>query len=245
MTRIERRRYDMLIRLRNFGASHAQLFPDTSPAHAAFAVIATEVDLLESLDVAERSASQAARVARKAAARQALADTLVRAGSTARVLARANATVDAQIDLPLPNDDLLLLTLARQFAASAAPSATQFAAHGIPLAEVDERVAAFEQALHERGMRRNDRIKARAEIAASFQRAMDAVDVLDVTVANVFTADPVALAVWKHDRRVGYPRSHAAASKPELPAAAPASEPQPGPAVAPAAPAGNGPAAAA
>jgi hypothetical protein len=196
----------MLIRLRTFGGSHGQLFPDTSPAHAAFAVIGAELDRLEALDVAVQSATAASRTARKADARRALAESLTRAAATARVVARTHPGVAVEIHTPLPPQNLALLTLARQFAASAAPCAAEFAAHGIPLAQVDDRVAAFAQALREGGMRRDDRVKARAEIAASFARALEAVTVLDVAVANCLGDDPVALAVWQQDRRIGYPR---------------------------------------
>ena len=233
----DRRRYEMLIRLRNFGAAYGQLFPDTSTAHATFEAIGAEIALLETLDTAERSASRAARVTRQAAARGALANSLTRAGSTARVLAIIDPTVTVHVDVPQSADDAQLLMLARDFVAAAAPSATQFAAHGIPISEVEGRINALQQALQERGTGRDSRVKARAEIEASFSRAMVAVAVLDVTVANCLAADPVALAVWKQDRQLKYrPRS----SKADEPAAPnpptePAGQPAPNTSAPPAA----------
>jgi hypothetical protein len=206
MTSRDRRRYEMLTRVRNFAATHEPLFPETSTAHEAFATVAVEIERLEALDVAERSASQASRVERKLTARRLLSDTLTRAGFTARVLAKTNPQLEARIDLPLPRNDFALLMLARHFAASAAPWPVQFAGHGILVADVQGRITAFEQALHQRGRGRDERVKARAEIEASFTRALDAIAALDSTVANNFTADPVALAVWRHDRRVEVPR---------------------------------------
>jgi len=202
MTFRDRQRFNMLTRVRAFGATHGQLFPEHSTAHQAITVIAAEVSRLEALDVAERSASQSARAARKAAAHKALTDTLIRAGSTARVVAKTNPAFDAHVELPLPNEPVGLLTLARQFAAAGAPYAAAFAAHGIPLSEVEARIAAFEQAQHERGMLRDERVKVRAEITAAFARAMDAVATLQVNVDNTLANDPVALAVWKQDRRL-------------------------------------------
>src|SRR3954463_13796904 len=84
---LDRRRYDMLIRLRTFGATHGQLFLTTSTAPEAFAAIGEAITQLTALDVAERAASEAARAERKDTARRALVDTLTRAGFTARVLA--------------------------------------------------------------------------------------------------------------------------------------------------------------
>src|SRR4051794_36910378 len=192
----DRRRYDMLIRLRTFAATHGQLFPTTSTAPEAFAAIGEAITQLTALDVAERAASEAARAERKDTARRALVDTLTRAGFTARVLAMTHEDLTARVVLPLPSDNVLLLTLARQFAAAAAPCAEQFAAHGIPITEVETRLTALEEALQERGMRLDDRVKARAAIEAVFRRAMHAVKTLDVTVANCLGGDPVTLAVW-------------------------------------------------
>jgi hypothetical protein len=206
----------MLTRVRTFGTTHGQLFPKSNAAHAAFATVSTELDRLEKLDVAERTAVDASRVDGKASARQLLADTLIRAGSTARVLAKADPKLDARVQTPLPKADLLLLTLARQFAASAAPNAAQFAAHGIPIAVVEGAIATFEAALAQRGMGREDRVRTRAEIEASFKRAIDAVEVLDVSVANCLGADPVAQTVWKTSRRVeSARRSSGTAAVPE------------------------------
>ena len=222
MRQIDRCQLDMLIRVRSFGANHGQLFPNTSPASDAFVTIGAEIDQLEALDMAERSAKQAASAARKQAARKALVQTLTRAASTARVLATANAAIDAQVDIPLPAEDLPLLTVARQFAARAAPWAEPFAVHGIPIKEVEDRIAAFEQALQERGIGRDARVKVRAEIDASLARAKEAVAVLDVTVANCLAADPVALTAWKHDRRIVYPGRQRHGSAAAAPAAGPA-----------------------
>ncbi len=211
----DRRRYEMLTRVRTFGATHGQLFPTTSPAHDAFGAVAGEIDHLIALDVAERSASQASRAARKAAARQVLAGTLIRAGLTACVLARTNAQLDARIPPRLPTDDQLLLTLARQFASRAAPYAAQFAVHGVPIAEIEAAVNAFEEALQQRGIGHDGRVKARAERESAFARAIDAVAMLDVAVVNYLGNDPGALAVWKHDRKIGQPRrTGTAASEP-------------------------------
>jgi hypothetical protein len=210
----------MLTRVRNFGTTHGQRFPTSSTAHDAFATVAAEIERLEALDVAERAASLASLVARKAAARQVLATTLIRASSTARVLAKTHPQIDVRVQLPLPTNDRGLITLARQFASSAGPYAAQFAAHGITLAELEGRITAFEQALHQRGMGRDDRVKARADIEAAFTRAMDAVEALDVSVANSLVADPAAQSVWKRDRRVASPRRRGATPANPVPTAA-------------------------
>ena len=206
MTSKDRCRYDMLIRVRSFHAIHGQRLPTTSPAHGAFAVIAAELAQIEALDVAERTASQSARAARKAAARKALVDSLTRAGETARVLGKTTPQIDARVDLPPSTHDRQVLTIAREFAAKAAPFAGQFAVHGIGLDELQQHTDALEAALTERGTGRNERNHARAQLEASLERALDALDTLDVTMANHLKGDRAMKAVWKGARRIDYPR---------------------------------------
>ena len=198
-----KRRYDMLVRVRNFGITHAERFPDTTTAHDAFAIVAAEVAQLEALDVAERLASHSARAARKAAARSELVDCLARAKNTARILAKAYAELGPHLEpLPEPVGDRLLLTLAQQLDSAAAPLVEQFAAHGIALEELTKRIRAFETALNEHGVRRDEHVQARARVEASLARALEAVATLDVTVANHLAGDPGALAAWKWERQV-------------------------------------------
>jgi hypothetical protein len=191
----------MLTRVRRFERLHGDLLPGTTAARAAFATVATEVDRLEALAVAEQTATQTSRAGGKAAARQILADALTRAGLTARVLAKTNPQLQARIELPLPNDDQLLISVARHFAAGAAAAAELFAAHGIPVTELEACITGLERALEARQSGRDDYVKTRAEIAASFGKAMDAVEALDVMVANCLRAHRGVVAVWNHDRR--------------------------------------------
>jgi len=214
MTGEDTRRYDMLTRVRNFGATHRQLFPGTSSAHDAFASVEAEIARLEALDVVERSASEGARADSRIAARAAFQQLLKRAGFTAHVLGKTIPELRARIPLPLPKGDLQLLTLARQFAAGVAGYGPEFAARGIPLAVLDEGIAAFEAAVAHGEASRDDRVKARAEREAAFERAMHAVATLDVTVGNSIV-DPAALALWKHDRRIK-PRRRAVTAATEV-----------------------------
>ena len=196
------RRYEMLVRVSNFAATHAQLFPATSRAHDAFAALATEIGHLDALGVAERSATQATRADRPRAARKALIECLRRLRKTALVLARTTGCRDALIERHTAMDDVALLTVARQSAASAAPHAGQFAAYGVTVEELEQRIADLNGALHHGRMGRDQRTEARARMQASMDRALAAVAVLDVMVANCLRTETAALAVWKVNRRI-------------------------------------------
>jgi hypothetical protein len=218
----DQRRYDMLIRVRNFGIAHAPLFPPSSTAHAAFAVVTTEVAQIETLDLAERQASHSARSERKESARQLLVESLSRAKYTARDLARSIPELAAQGEWPNKPNDRLLLTVARQFLTAAAPYAAQFAGHGIAIADLDTQTRAFDAAMSERGQQREEQKQARSRIETSMARALEAAATLDVIVGNQFAGDPVVLETWKRDRMLARPRRSAAVA--EKPAATPAVE---------------------
>jgi hypothetical protein len=226
----------MLIRVRDFGATHAQRFAETSSAHAAFAIVATEVAQLETLAVAEHVSSRSARVARKADARQQLVDALARAAQTAWVLSRTVPELAEHADGPVRMGDRQLLTFGRGFLAAATPHAAQFAAHGIVIEGLGSQIEAFEAAVAETATRRDELRQTRSRIKASLTRALEAVDTLDVTVANTFASDAVTLAAWKRERRLEKPRPRARVVKLAKPAvtSAPAGSPAPPEALAPA-----------
>ncbi len=227
----------MLIRVRNFGAAHARRFAETSSAHAAFAIVATEVAQIEALAVAEHVSSRAARVARKGEVRQQFETALALAVNTAWVLSRTIPELADHADAPRAMGDRQLLTFGRGFVAAATPYAAQFAAHDIVIGSLGKYIEAFEAMVAESATRREELAQTRSRLKASVTRALEAVDTLDVTVANTFASDAVTLAAWKRDRRLEKPRPRPRAVKPAKPAvtSAPAAPAAPLEAVAPAA----------
>ena len=205
----QRRRFEMLLRVRAFGTIYApQLFPAISPVHRELAVVAQETERLAALDVAERAALRSTRVTRKKAARKALADYLRWAGNTARVLAKTVPQLDPRVELRRSTDDASALAIARQFAAVAAPHAGPLAIYGVRMEELEQRIDALARAMRQRDMGCNDHVEGRARMATSLARALDAVDTLNVIVSNHLRADAASLAVWDDARRVDYsPRS--------------------------------------
>ena len=215
MTRHDRRLCDMLIRVRNFGTTHGSLLPDSSTAHDAFARVAAEATRMEALDVAAQAAAEASRVATTVRPRRALTETLTRAAHTARLIASTSPSLEARVQFPLPSGELELLAVARQFAARASPYADQFAAHGITVPELEAQTTAFERALHQRKTARDEQTRLRGEMAAALAWALSAVATLDVSVVNALASNPVALVVWKRDRRIPFRRRNpTAASEP-------------------------------
>jgi hypothetical protein len=226
--------YDMLTRVRNFGATLRQRFAESSSAHAALSIVATELAQIEALAVAEHVSSRSARAARKGDARQQLVDALVRAANTAWVLSRTVPELADHADAPVRMGDRQLVTFGRGFVAAATPYGAQFAAHDIAIEGLGKQIEAFEAVVADTTTRRDELKQTRGRLTASLKRALEAVDTLDVTVANTFASDAVTLEAWKRERRLEKPRPRARADKPAV-TSVPAALPAPHEAVAPAA----------
>jgi len=200
MNGLVKRRYEMLTRVRDFGVKHGQLFPTNSSAQTAFAIVAAEVGRLDALNLTERGASRAARAARVLERRTRLVDALVRAKNTARVLVKTIPALTTQIELPDGANDQRLLSVTRQFIEAIGPHAEQFAAHGITTDELRQRVADLETTLAEHELRRQELKQAREQIDGSMTRALEALETLDVAVANHLASDVERLTAWKRSR---------------------------------------------
>ena len=187
--------------------AHIQRFAETSSAHAACSIVAREVAQIEALAVAEHVSSRSARMARKQDARQQLVGALARAANTAWVLSRTIPELAEHTESPAKmRTDRQLLTFGRGFVAAVTPHAAQFAAHDITVEGLTQQIEAFEGVVAQSVVRREELRQTRSLLNASLKRALEAVDTLDVTVANTFASDAAMLAEWKQVRRLEKPR---------------------------------------
>src|ERR1700745_931625 len=87
MTSKETRRYEMLVRVRDFGEAHRDLFPTSTRGGEAFAAVAEAVRQLTDHAVAKLSPAQEGKAA-KTAAHTTLLEQLTAIKETARVVAK-------------------------------------------------------------------------------------------------------------------------------------------------------------
>ena len=200
MTGFDKRRYQMLTHVRDFGVAHRDLFPTNSSAQSAFAIVAAEVERLDALKLTERGARRAVRAAPRIEVRTRLLETLVRAKNTARVLAKTIPQLATQVELPDGANDRRILSVTRQFLEAIGPYLEQFAAHGISADELQQRVESLETTINERELRRKEQSQAREQIDGCLGRAVEAIETLDVAVANHLASNPERLAEWKRSR---------------------------------------------
>lgn len=219
------RRYDMLVRVRDFGTLYGHLFPQSSVAPQKFEEVANAVKWIDAHALTQITRSIAATANQKRKARQALDDALQAIGQTASVLAKQLPALDELVQMPKPATDQGRLIAGRKFARDVQPFMSQFIAHGMAttfLADFDAVVDNYDAAVRGRGMGRDERIAATAGIKAAIAAGLDAVRALDAIVTNHLRGDEVTRTVWDRDCRVVYRQPLAPQAPATTVAAAPA-----------------------
>jgi hypothetical protein len=206
MTGIERRQYEMLVRVRNFGETNRALFESSPVAQQTFLVVGAAIDDLGAADMRKMAASASARADRRETARKALRELLQNVAQLARTLRAEGRTLPA-FDLPRSKSAVTLLTAGRQFAVDVKPFDADFAGHGMGAAQIASTTAAFEQAMNTQGTSRGEHVAARAHIRGSVAAAIRSVRRLDLIVANDLRDNHVIQAQWKQLRRLEDPRA--------------------------------------
>lgn len=220
MTKHQGRKYEMLVRVRNFGAAHRDEFPDGSEGAKAFAAVAAAVTDVEAHAVARLTMRREGSAA-KQAAKRALAAQIAAIARSARVLAVSVPGADAKFPRPARNSDVAVLTSGRLFLQEIVAVQDAFVRCGLAATFVEDlrrAVATFEQAIDGRTAGKTGAAVSRVAIPAALKRGLAAVLSLDVLVRNVLGTDRKAMAAWKRVRHVEFPVH---ASSPAI-AAAPA-----------------------
>jgi hypothetical protein len=197
----ERRRVDMFIRVRQFGADNAADFPAGSIGATQFAVID------EVLSETEQSAAdQAASFgdARqlfigKDTARENLREDLSEIVRTARSMDYQFDGIAAKFKMPRSQSDQNLLATARAFHSESETYYTDFQNYGLDKlfrAELLTAIEAFEETLNPTGTAIDEQVAATAQIGAAIRRGMIARRILEGVVKNKYRSNVGKLAEW-------------------------------------------------
>ncbi len=231
MTKTERVRYEMFLRVRDFGTTHRDRFPDASKGGQMFARVAAAAAQIETQGLARLHAVRDGR-AGKAAARKAVSDWMLIIGRAARDLARTGTGLSAGLHMPVRTSDAAFVTAARLFLETCQPVADELIQLGVGENWVSEFTAAIDAFEERRTNRRAGRYgvsAARAAIDAALDDGFDAIHTLDVVVTNTLKDDPVLTAAWLRARAIveGKPKKDADTAAPAETAETPAPEPDP------------------
>ncbi|HYY55896.1 MAG TPA: hypothetical protein VE842_01125 [Pyrinomonadaceae bacterium] len=224
MNDAETRRYETFINVREFGLARPSQFPAASLAAELLTRLRTVIDDIERNDSAfssgRRTAQQGSRT--KSVARDELRNALEAISRTARSMALTTPGLEDKFRVPRRRlKDQELLSIARSFAADAAPLEAEFVRRGMPERFLDflgEDIEDFERAINQTILARETHVAANAAIDDLIEDGMNIVRELDAIMRNTFADDPATLAAWtsaSHIERA--PRS--SSSKPPAPPA--------------------------
>lgn len=221
MTRHERVRYEMLLRIRDFGAAHREQFPESSSGSQAFATVAEAV-----ADVEAHATAKLVKVREgqrdRAARRSIMLSRMRTIARTSRGIRTASGAI-LTLQMPRRRSDVAVITAARAFLREAEAHHDRLVVLGLPttcLAELREATEAFAASMAERRAGRSGVAGAQAGITAAIARGTDAAHTLDIVVLNTLGHDPVAFATWQRDRRVVEGKGRSPSTGGGLPAAA-------------------------
>jgi hypothetical protein len=203
------RRYEMLVRVGDFGAEHADIFPADSLGGQMFAAAKSATATLAGHAAAEISSRGAVyeKVRARDAARLRLLTVLETIRRTARALAMDMPGVDGKFRLPSTQGSRTLVVAARACAQDAHALSAPLLAHGLSatfLEDIDGAVLAFENAVRDHAASRSALVAARAGLENAIQAGMTAVQRLDGIVPNRLSDDSATFAVWQQARRVDW-----------------------------------------
>jgi hypothetical protein len=240
MTKSERYKQEMLVRVRDFGAAHGALFPESSPGGERFAQVATAVAAVEQHLKALALGSASARGV-KASTRAAVLQYMKTLAKAARRISRTEREPNP---FKLPRRNLLQVQVgtAQAFLVEAERRQAAFVAIGLPPTFIsDYRVLVDEltQAFYGRLNSKTLRATAQAGVRAAIRQGLEVVRDLEVLVEIATRQDPVLATAWRVARTIeGQGASASARAKNAAvtiepsPPAPPVAEPAPFPDVA-------------
>ncbi len=208
MKNTDARRYEMLVRVRDFGESHRDVFPASGPGGQAFEALSAIVQQVGKEAVSKLQASREGRRAKDAAREAVLAslETMVRC---ARVIARESPGFGEEFQLGRQRSNQALLTTGRMFAQEAVKHTGPFVANGMGETFVESLSADLdhlEQAVKKWEAGRRGHAAARVSIEANLATALTLVSKLDIFVSTRFAADHVTMAMWERARKTEHQR---------------------------------------
>lgn len=204
----QRRRYDRLLRARDYGLSHAADFPAASKGGASIASLGQIINSINDLDASRSTARRYAKQgtdAKKLAVEN-LRNSLKAISRTAATMALDSPELKDKFRAPaakLNRQDLI--ALARSFHTEATPIKAKFIEYEMDanfLVDLDNQIKAFDEADTQQNSHINRSSENRAALDNQLASGEAELSRLDTSVRNKFAADTAALAAWDSARRI-------------------------------------------
>jgi hypothetical protein len=193
---------EMLIRVRQFGASHTDKFTTGSRGAELLALVAAAITGMEGHATSQDSGKRATkeRTTMKKVALASLRANLEAISRTARAMALSTPGLADKFRLPHSNGEQASLIAARSFAVDAEPLKSEFIRRGMPASFIEDLNAgrdALEQLVNSKAQKTGARVAARVAVSEAAEDGRNAVRELDAIARNIFRDDPAALAEWE------------------------------------------------
>jgi hypothetical protein len=203
MTRQQRYKHEMLVRVRDFGAAHAELFPESSAGGSKFAQVTAAVAAIED-HMKNRVLGHAGRRGVNSTTRAAVVKYMRTLAQAARRIARQRRN-QAPFVPPRRKTLKVEVATARAFLEEAEKRQAQFIGMGLPETFVSDfraLVDELDQAVNGRLSGKTLRGQARVGIAGALRQGLELVRDLDLAVSVAAGQDDVVLATWRIARRI-------------------------------------------
>ena len=217
MNDLERRQYEMMLRVSEFGAIHIADLPANSLGGESLVAVREVIENLKEFDSNHLShrTSKRRNTTITASAREALLEDLRLIARCARAMARRVPAIDDKFRLPKRMSDHALAAMARTFAADADPFSAEFVRYEMPanfLEDLKADIAAFEQASQNRTALGMNATASADAIDDAIATGLDAVRDLDAVVRVKYRDDAATLAAWTRASHVERPARAAKAA---------------------------------
>lgn len=201
MNKNDRVRYDMFIRVDEFGKTNAADFPAGGIGAARFADITGLIAQIQTLIGDQTASRDDARFNynTKGTMRENLRAEMSDINETAHSMVYQVAGIDLKFRMPRGSSDVNMLAAARAFYANSEEYKTQMIEYGLPATfrhDLNDAIAEFEQSLNAPGAAMDSQVAATADLGEIIRRGMQAVRTLNGVVRNKYRANTGKLAAW-------------------------------------------------
>jgi hypothetical protein len=203
MNRNQRYKHEMLVRVRDFGVAHSELFPESSPGGDKFAQVTAAVAAIDE-HLKNRALGKAGARGVKPFTRATVFSYLKTLAKAARRITRTERDVNPFL-LPRRRTLKVEVATARAFLEEAEKRQAQFVGIGLPptfISDFRALVNELEQAVDTRLNSKTMRGHAQAGIAAAVRQGLEIVRDLDVIVEIAMRQNEVLAATWRTARRI-------------------------------------------
>ena len=197
----DRRRYEMLQRVHQFGLDNATDFPVASIGALQFAVVTARLGDADTKGAAQQAGFGQSKSSfeSKATIRGNLLEDMSDISRTARSMEPAFDGISDMFQMPRNRTDQNVLAVARAFFTNSADHETDFVAYGLPSSfrdDLNTTADSFEASFGATGTATDAHVAATAEIAEAIRLGVSAVRILDGVVRNKYASNTGKLAAW-------------------------------------------------